>query len=33
MVGKQMAVLQATLVAFILNVKRFLRVKAQGIIT
>jgi hypothetical protein len=32
-VGKQMAVLQATLVAFILNVKRFLRVEAQGIIT
>jgi len=32
-VGKQMAVLQSTLVAFILNVKRFLRLEAQGVVT
>jgi transposase len=32
-VGKEMALLQSTLVAFILNVKRFLRLKAQGVVT
>lgn len=32
-VGKQMALLQSTLVAFILNVKRFLRLEAQGVVT
>jgi len=32
-VGNQMAVLQSILVAFILNVKRLLRVEAQGIVT
>jgi transposase len=32
-VGKQMALMQSTLVAFILNVKRFLRLKAQGGLT
>jgi hypothetical protein len=32
-VGKEMALMQSTLVAFILNVKRFLRLEAQGVIT
>jgi hypothetical protein len=32
-VGKEMARMQSTLVAFILNVKRFLRLEAQGVIT
>jgi transposase len=32
-VGKQMAILQSTLVAFILNLKRLLRVEAHGMLT
>jgi transposase len=32
-VGQEMALMQSTLVAFILNVKRFLRLEAQGVIT
>jgi len=32
-VGQQMALMQSKLVAFILNVKRFLRLQAQGVIT
>jgi transposase len=32
-VGQQMAILQSTLVAFILNLKRLLRVEAQGMVT
>ena len=32
-VGQEMARMQSTLVAFILNVKRFLRLEAQGVIT
>lgn len=32
-VGHEMALMQSTLVAFILNVKRFLRVEAQGVVT
>ena len=32
-VGHQMALMQSTLVAFILNIKRFLRVEAQGVVT
>ena len=32
-VGKEMALLQSTLVAFILNVKRFLRLEARGVVT
>ena len=32
-VGHQMALMQSTLVAFILNVKRLLRLEAQGIVT
>lgn len=32
-VGKEMALMQSTLVAFILNIKRFLRLEAQGVMT
>ena len=31
-VGREMAVLQSTLVAFILNLKRFIRLEVQGVV-
>ena len=32
-IGKEMALMQSTLVACILNLKRFLRLEAQGVLT
>ena len=32
-VGHQMALMQSTLVAFILNIKRFLRLEGRGVLT